>query len=293
MCGMNCLTFLVRYRRIGPELVPPRSAAGVPPSESSALVELLKKGTRKPKGSPSFPVPRSLPALHYSHSLFIRVIMLFATSALALFAAFVPVVFGNVQITDPNNNVACDGGKPCTINWKEGPAAPPLNQSGTCDFYIYTGNPQQQTQLQLLNSTVDVVRVNTLKFVANPKIGPNANVYFIRAQCSVSDPVTPSNPLLAFSGFFTLNKMTGTFSPEALQQISGIPSASLSGGTVSGVSTLPPSGSTSFSATNTPTSTSTNFASSATNMPGGSAASVGFSGAMVVLSGAMFLTQFV
>jgi hypothetical protein len=211
------------------------------------------------------------------------------STSLAVLAAVLPAAFAEMVITDPNNNLSCSGGKTCTIKWQEGPNQPPIAQSGTCEFSVYTGNPQQQTRLQTIAQNVNIVHDNALVFTVDPKIGPSANVYFIRAQCSVPDPTTPSNPLLAFSGFFSLNDMTGTFNASVQAQVAGIPNTSLPGGTFSGVSTTGPVPTN----TNTPASTtSTSPRSTGTNTPGDAAVSVGASQVMMLLGGAVALAQF-
>jgi hypothetical protein len=191
-------------------------------------------------------------------------------SLLSFVAVAAHLAFGAVEITDPNNTTKCSGGETCVINWRDNAMAPPLNASGTCDFSIYTGNPGDQTRLQTIKPDVAVAEESALQFTVDPKIGPSGNFYFIRAQCSVQDPADPTLPLLSFSGFFSLDKMTGRFNDTVNQQIQGIPNTSLPGGTLSGFSTQPPAPTSTGTTSSNPatlTSTTTSPRSSGTGNP--------------------------
>ncbi|KAJ2922925.1 hypothetical protein H1R20_g14202, partial [Candolleomyces eurysporus] len=105
---------------------------------------------------------------------------------------------------------------------------PPLKDFGPSRISIYVGNALQQTSLQVVAPSVDVSTQGAVTFTVDPTIGPNSNEYFVRIESlSLKDAAQPQYPALAFSAKFTLNEMTGTFSPAISSQIAGQSTAPL------------------------------------------------------------------
>jgi len=81
------------------------------------------------------------------------------------------------------------------IKWQDDGASPSLAQFGAASIAIYVGNAIQQvslseanpgdsltptpfflkTQLQVINSNVNVANTSSIQFVPNPSIGPDSN----------------------------------------------------------------------------------------------------------------------
>jgi len=151
-----------------------------------------------------------------------------------------------------------------------------LKDFGPTKISIYVGNSQQQTSLQLISASTDVSTINELNFTPDPTIGPNSKEYFIRYESiSLKDPTSPQFPALAFSAKFELTGMTGNFSADVLQQISGASSlpinspSSTSSRISSSTSSTPPKSS------GTPSSTSSRPASSTGSTQGNTGGALG------------------
>ncbi|RXW23205.1 hypothetical protein EST38_g2640 [Candolleomyces aberdarensis] len=151
--------------------------------------------------------------------MFTKVFVLLAVAAQAL---------AGIHITAPIASTTFSGGKQATVTWIDNGQAPPLKDFGPAIISIYAGNALQQTSLQVIAPSVDVSTQGSVTFNVDATIGPNSNEYFIRIESlSLKDSAQPQYPALAFSAKFTLNEMTGTFSPAILSQIAGQSTAPL------------------------------------------------------------------
>jgi hypothetical protein len=182
-----------------------------------------------------------------------------------LISSLISVVFASVYVTNPVASTTDTGGKLATVSWQDDGHDPTLAAFGPSTISIYAGNAQQQTSLQLINSNVDVSSTSSINFTVDATIGPNSGAYFIRFQ-SISGK-NGSIPYESFSAQFTLNNMTGTFSPAVLSEIAGQSSAPLVSATptATGGLTSTPSLTTSLASTNslsTASATGTSKASS-------------------------------
>ncbi|KAH8833884.1 hypothetical protein DL96DRAFT_1578722 [Flagelloscypha sp. PMI_526] len=104
---------------------------------------------------------------------------------------------------------------------------PSLADFGNAKVSIYAGNSQQQTSLQTISESVNVATTSSIQFTPDPKIGPNANEYFVRVESlALKDAASPQFPALAFLAKFTMAGMTGEFSDAVKAQIAGQATAS-------------------------------------------------------------------
>lgn len=181
------------------------------------------------------------------------------TKVLVILAS-VSAAFAVPYITQPVASTTFHGGQNATVSWQDSGSNPTLAQYGPCSISIYVGNAQQQTQLQTLNASVDVSKVNSITITPDPTIGPNSNEYFIRMESlALKDPNQPQYPAMAFSAKFTLDGMTGTFSAAVQSQINGQSTAPLSSptGSSNSGSAVPAATTTGFTtSTKKPSSTS-------------------------------------
>ncbi|KAG6815670.1 hypothetical protein H0H87_012361 [Tephrocybe sp. NHM501043] len=175
--------------------------------------------------------------------------------------------FATVFITSPTASTTFTAGKLATISWQDDNSSPSLKDFGPAKVSIYVGNAQQQTSLQLIVPSVDV--------------STTQSIHFIRFESlSLKDAAAPQYPALAFSAKFTMNSMTGTFSPAILDQINGQSTAPLAGATTAAAgasTTASASLTTSKSATATATkssSTPANTSNAAVHMKGSSWAGI-------------------
>jgi hypothetical protein len=163
--------------------------------------------------------------------------------------------FANVFVTFPVATTTFHGGQQTTVSWQDDGKAPTLQAFGAAKVSIYAGNAQQQTLLQSISSSVDVSTTSSVQFTPDPSIGPNSAEYFIRVESlALKDATQTQYPALAFSAKFTMDGMTGTFTPAVQSQIDGQTTAPLTGGTTSGAS----------SASSTPATTTTSTGAKAT-----------------------------
>jgi len=187
--------------------------------------------------------------------------------------------FATVYVTAPIASTTYTAGQSSIVQWQDSTTAPSLSDFGPAKISIYVGNAQQQTSLQLLNSTVDVSKVSSINFIPDATIGPNSSEYFIRFESlSLKDATQPQFPALAFSAKFTLSGMTGAFTADVLSQISGQSTAPLASQSVpAGVSTPAPASTTPSatpptskkSSSSAPTPSATKKASSAMGVRAG------------------------
>jgi len=182
-----------------------------------------------------------------------------------LISSLISVAFATLSITEPFASPTYSGGQLARVSWQDDGKSPAITAFGLSKISIYAGNSQQQTSLQTINGSFDVSTASSLNFTVDPTIGPNDDHYFIRIE-SINGK-NGTNPLLSFSGQFTLNNMTGTFSASVLSEIAGQSTAPLVSAmpTATGASTSTPSLTTSLASTHTsgtPSATGTSKASS-------------------------------
>jgi len=133
-------------------------------------------------------------------------------------------VLATVFMTSPTAATTCTGGQVCTIGWEDDGKAPSLQQFANAEVGIWVGSVTSQTELQPIQTNVNVATTSAIQFTVNPSIGPNSNVYFVRFTSSAIDNTT-NFPFEAFSAKFTLAGMKGQFSPAVQAQINGASSA--------------------------------------------------------------------
>jgi len=171
---------------------------------------------------------------------------------------------GDVYITSPTGSSTFTGGQQASVKWQDDGTSPSLAQFGAASIAIYVGNAIQQTQLQVINGSVNVATTSSIQFVPNPSIGPDSNEYFIRIQSlSYMNPQQPQYPALSFSSKFTLTGMSGSFTSAEQAEINGQSTAPLQGPTStpssnSGAPTAPTTTHASAAATATTTSNGAN-----------------------------------
>ncbi|KAF8581226.1 hypothetical protein K439DRAFT_1354734 [Ramaria rubella] len=132
-----------------------------------------------------------------------------------------------IFITNPVATTIGQGGQNMTLQWMDDGAAPSLADIGPCEIGLYSGNMEQQTELQSIAPSVNVSTQMIQSFIINSTIGPNSPHYFIRiTSLDLKDPQNPAYPYEAFSALFTLASMSGEFPPAVQAQIDGVTSAS-------------------------------------------------------------------
>ncbi|OCB92094.1 hypothetical protein A7U60_g576 [Sanghuangporus baumii] len=144
------------------------------------------------------------------------------------FFSFLPTVLSSVFITHPYQDITCSGGSECTVTWADDGRTPLLADIGPSDFALYQGTNTLVQQLaagldvsqtrvltfitlvQQLATGLDVSQTRVLTFIPNRNAGPNANSYWIKmTSLSAKNPNDTSQPYTSFSGFFTLDNMSG------------------------------------------------------------------------------------
>jgi hypothetical protein len=189
---------------------------------------------------------------------------MFSQSLVVLALAAAPAL-ATVFVTSPVASTTFHGGQPATISWQDNGTPPLLQDFGNAKVSIYAGNAQQQTSLQLIVPSVNVATTSSIQFTPEANIGPNSNEYFIRIESlGAKDPLNPQFPALSFSAKFTLDNMSGTFTPDVQAEIDGQSTAPLAAG-----QTTPPtpaaSGPASASSTGGPSLTTSRVSSAASS----------------------------
>jgi hypothetical protein len=187
------------------------------------------------------------------------------SKALLIFS-LASVAFATVYVTAPVATTTDQAGQSAVVSWIDDNNAPTLAQFGPASISIYVGNAKQQTQLQVLNASVDVSKVSSINFTPDATIGPNGHEYFIRFQ-SLGLKDSSGNPAESFSALFALSGMTGAFASSVQLEIAGQSTAPFAGQSTSGTGSSTPSvtGSSPLtgSSSSTPTSTSSNTSATA------------------------------
>jgi len=185
-----------------------------------------------------------------------------------LLSALVSSAFATVFITNPTSSSTFNGGQNNTINWEDDGTSPSSAEWGNASVAIYTGNENEQTMLQMIAASVDVLTTTSIQFQVDPSIGSNGLFYFIRMQSLtlVDNSTSFHFNELAFSHLFTMADMTGTFNASVSAEIAGQSTAPIGG------SSTGSSGSTATSASTTgkvaaASTTSSSTASATTAAP--------------------------
>ncbi|TEB25514.1 hypothetical protein FA13DRAFT_1756569 [Coprinellus micaceus] len=202
---------------------------------------------------------------------------MFAKTLIVL--AIAAQAFSYPFITNPVATSTLSGGKEATITWIDNGQTPSLKDFGPAKVSIYAGNALQQTSLQTIAENVDVSTTGSVKFTVNPAIGPNSKEYFIRLESiSLKDGQYPA---LAFSAKFTLDSMTGEFTPAVQSQIAGQSTAPLASqtSTPAGASKTTATGATTSAATTSKASAAAATTSAADN--GAISAKAGWAGIII------------
>ncbi|KAK0498732.1 hypothetical protein EDD18DRAFT_1153505 [Armillaria luteobubalina] len=110
-----------------------------------------------------------------------------------------------LYVIEPNSGSSCHGGQNCTVEWLDDGTRPLLSSFGVSTVGLYT-----RTQ-QLVQSIdpVDTSATHSLTFTPIPEAGPNSDTYYI---CFTSTSFfDDGTAVMAFSPFFQLDQMTGSF----------------------------------------------------------------------------------
>ncbi|RDB20507.1 hypothetical protein Hypma_012406 [Hypsizygus marmoreus] len=191
---------------------------------------------------------------------------------------FALLVDAGIYVLKPSARSTCHGGQNCTIDWLDDGSRPLVSAIGLCTFGLYTG---KQKLVQAIPA-VDVSITHSVTFMPNPAAGPNSDAYYIGITSTVLKD-NSSTPYTAYSPWFSIDQMTGSFEsplPEATSKppLPSTISLSTSGSTtvlstitVGTLSTsLPPIGDptpTSTKPVSTSKSTSTSKSSSPSKAP--------------------------
>lgn len=213
---------------------------------------------------------------------------------IAVMLALSASAFGKIYTTAPVASTTWTGGQEAVVSWQDDNTTPSLADYGACTISIYVGNAQQQTQLQLIQDSVNVATTSTVKFTPKADLGASGNYYFIRFQSlALKDPAQPQYPALAFSSKFSIEGLSGSFNASVQAQIDGQSTAPIGGSTAaspsattgaSAATTAKPASTTAASGNSTASKTSSK-ASSPTGTNG--ASSVAFSGFAVAVAAAV------
>ncbi|KAJ7647027.1 hypothetical protein FB45DRAFT_186799 [Roridomyces roridus] len=173
-----------------------------------------------------------------------------------LLAALVALDFSllasaGVFFIEPASGSTCTAGSPCTMEWVEDGISPLLNAVDLVTAGLFHGEQQLVQSIAPLN----VANGHSVQFTPNAKAGPDSSAYYIAFQ-STSARVN-STKYIAFSPFFTLKGMSGSFESPLAAATSSIPipstlsQASSGGGSIATTIVIgaPPSSSVSPSPT--------------------------------------------
>jgi len=148
------------------------------------------------------------------------------TSAIVAIAALATSVRAGIYVTQPVATTVCNAGQACAVAWSDDGNSPALSAVGNCTVSVYIGSPQQQTLIFNINPSIDVSQNSQVSFSLDPTLGQSGHYYFIRFDSlALKDATNPANPYQGFSATFTMNGMTGTFTPAEQAQIAAISSA--------------------------------------------------------------------
>ncbi|PBK84709.1 hypothetical protein ARMGADRAFT_1018391 [Armillaria gallica] len=178
----------------------------------------------------------------------------------------------SLYVIEPNSGSTCHGGQNCTVEWLDDGVRPLLSSFGVSTVGLYTGTQQLVQSID----PVDTSTTHSLTFTPIPEAGPDSDTYYI---CFTSTSVFDNGTaVMAFSPFFQLDQMTGTFAtplasattsiavPTSLTQTSAADSTSELSTIIVGTLSTSLSSLTSLSATtpatSSPSSTTSRFSTS-------------------------------
>ncbi|EKM78485.1 hypothetical protein AGABI1DRAFT_129593 [Agaricus bisporus var. burnettii JB137-S8] len=118
----------------------------------------------------------------------------------------ITLVNAGLYVVKPLLGSTCHAGKPCTVDWLDDGTNPLLTAIGVVDVGLYHGKQQLVQTIRPVN----VATVHSLTFTPIPEAGPNSDSYYL-SLVSTSLSQNASQPYAAFSSFFRLDGMTGSF----------------------------------------------------------------------------------
>ncbi|EIN14577.1 hypothetical protein PUNSTDRAFT_96542, partial [Punctularia strigosozonata HHB-11173 SS5] len=132
----------------------------------------------------------------------------------------IPFVNAELYVTNPRNRAPCTGGQACTVTWLDDGQVPLLATIGPCTVGLYHG----QEQLVQTIDPVDVSSVHSLTFLPDAQAGPDSDTYYIAfTSLSLPNPSNASFAYQAFSPFFALSGMSGSFDTPVASDTSSKP----------------------------------------------------------------------
>ncbi|KAJ7481709.1 hypothetical protein FB451DRAFT_1236910 [Mycena latifolia] len=118
---------------------------------------------------------------------------------------FALLVSAGVYFIEPASGSTCTAGTQCTLEWLDDGNNPLLNEVGVVTVGLYTGEMQLVQSIQPL----DVSSLHSVDFTPIAEAGPNSGSYYI---AFTSNAKVNGTKYLAFSPFFNLKGMSGSFS---------------------------------------------------------------------------------
>ncbi|KAJ7622832.1 hypothetical protein DFH06DRAFT_1231586 [Mycena polygramma] len=118
----------------------------------------------------------------------------------ALFAS------AGVYFIQPASGSTCSAGTPCTVSWLDDGDSPLLDAVGVVTVGLYTGTQQMVQTIPPL----DVASLHSVEFTPDAQAGPNSDSYCI--AFTSTNAKENGTDYIAFSPFFTLKGMSGSFS---------------------------------------------------------------------------------
>ncbi|KAH8915142.1 hypothetical protein BT69DRAFT_1356956 [Atractiella rhizophila] len=197
---------------------------------------------------------------------------MFKQTALLTFLALFSASNATIYFTSPVASTSGTGGQTLTIKWEDDGEAPSAASFGPSVIGIYAGGKLQQTLLQSFGTIDDPSKVLSVAPEIPKTLGPDSDQYFIRVT-SVSAKDADGNALNAFSAKFSLEGMTGKFSPQVEAQISSLTSsATQTGNSGSSQTASTGAGTTSASSSSSKATTTATTTSAASQQNDNSAA---------------------
>ncbi|KAK0451710.1 hypothetical protein EV421DRAFT_1772581 [Armillaria borealis] len=170
----------------------------------------------------------------------------------------------SLYVIEPNSGSSCHGGQDCTVEWLDDGVRPLLSSFGVSTVGLYTGTQQ-------LVQNIDPVDTSTTHSLTFTRQALTSDTYYI---CFTSTSIFDNGTaVMAFSPFFQLDQMTGSFAtplesatasiavPTSLTQTSAADSTSELSTIIVGTLSTSLSSLTSLSATTPATSSSSSTTS--------------------------------
>jgi len=134
------------------------------------------------------------------------------------FLNFALLANADLFVLNPASGSTCHAGQSCTVDWLDDGSKPLVSALGVCTFGLYTGKQQLVQAL----APVNVANTHSMTFTPNAAAGPNSGTYYI-GIISTSLKDSSGNPYAAFSPFFNLDGMTGSFDAPLAAATSTLP----------------------------------------------------------------------